>query len=433
MSKNICGIDFGTSNSSIAGFISNKLSLIPLEDMRDTIPSTLFFNVEDGDITYGYQAIEEYLDGCEGRLLRSLKSVLGSNLINERTQVGYKSYSFIEIIDLFIGHIKQEAEHSIQENLDSVVMGRPVFFVDGNPTADQKAEDELKSVLVNQGFRNISFEYEPIAAAKNYEQVIDKEELVLVFDIGGGTSDFTLIRLSPESRGKADRKSDILANMGIHIGGTDIDKNFSLKTIMPNMGYGGNQISGLPIPNYHYNSLSTWHLINNLYTNKSLIDVRSLHAQSASKNLTNRFLQTVVKQRGHELAHNVEKAKILLSEENNTSIDLGFIEEGWRVSITSNQLEASIDRELDKIISVALEAVIKLGGVKVENIDTIFMTGGSTAIPGFEKRIKRAFPLSVIANGNRFSSVVTGLGLTAIERYGQHGQILKPNFPYPEL
>lgn len=116
MNKYICGIDFGTSNSTIAAPVNGRLSLIPLENNKDTIPSALFFNVDERSISYGRQAVEEYLDGYTGRLLRSLKSVLGSSLVNERTQVGYNSYSFVEIIDLFIAHIKQTAEQQLQEN-----------------------------------------------------------------------------------------------------------------------------------------------------------------------------------------------------------------------------------------------------------------------------------------------------------------------------
>lgn len=429
MSKHICGIDFGTSNSAIAAPVNGRLSIIPLENDKDTIPSALFFNVDEKNISYGRQAIEEYLDGYAGRLLRSLKSVLGSSLINERTQVGYDSYSFVEIIDLFIAHIKQTAEQQLQENLSSVVMGRPVFFVDNDPVADQKAENELKSILERQGFTEISFEYEPIAAAKSYESTLTKEELVLVFDIGGGTSDFTLIRLSPERRGNLDRTQDILANTGIHLGGTDFDKNFSLKTVMPEMGHGGKLLSGLPMPSHHYHSLATWHLINTQYTKKNLISLRDLHAHSANKQLTSRLLKTVETQRGHEIADSVERSKIALTEQNDVSVNLSFIESGWNIPVTPDQLEQSINRELDKIVEVALETVINLGGLAPNQVDTIFMTGGSTALPGFEERIKGPFSEAAIAHGNRFSSVVTGLGLTAIERYQKKDQALANKSP----
>jgi len=419
MNKHICGIDFGTSNSAIAAFASGKLSLIPIETTKEEIPSALFFNLEDDHISYGHQAINEYMEGYEGRLLRSLKSVLGNSLIKERTQIGHQSLNFSEIIALFIGHIKNTAEQKLQTSLDSVVMGRPVYFVDNDQAADKKAEDELKMILINNGFRHVSFEYEPIAAAKNYEKTLNKEELVLVFDIGGGTSDFTLMRLSPQQHGKEDRTGDILANTGIHIGGTNFDKNFNLHTIMPHMGYGGEQIGGLPIPASHYHSLSTWHLINSLYTKKNRSSIRDLYTRSSDKKLTHRFLHTIENQRGHELAENVEKAKISLTEKKAISMNLNFIENGWNIPVQISQLEKSINNDLDKIIKVAVEAVTKLGGINTQQVDTIFMTGGSTALPGFEERIKHFFPSSTISHGDRFSSVVTGLGLTAVERYGE--------------
>lgn len=381
------------------------------------MPSALFFNTEEGRTCFGRQGIAEYLEGYTGRLMRSFKSILGSSLIDDATKIGTRSYNFRDIIGLFIGHIKHQAELAIQTDLKSVVMGRPVFFVDDNAAADQKAQNELETILINAGFKDISFEYEPIAAARNYEEELDHEELVLVFDIGGGTSDFTLMRLSPEGRARNDRSVDILANSGVHIGGTDFDRKFSLHTVMPHMGYETMLTNGMVMPKSEFHTLATWHLINTLYNAKSVNAIRDLYMSAKDQSLTRRLLKTVTEQLGHEVANQVEHAKIKLTEKTQHVIALDFVEEDWSIPLSGAQLDLSIARELDRIFIVASETV-KQGGVGLEDIDTIFLTGGSTALPAFETRIAQMFPASKVAHGDKFSSVASGLGLTARSRYG---------------
>lgn len=258
MTSNACGIDFGTSNSAISTYSNGSLKLIDLEQEKPTIPSAVFFNTDEDEITFGRQGICDYLEGYSGRLMRSLKSVLGSSLANERTQIGNRVYNYTDIIALVISHIKQIAEQTIGAPLDSVVMGRPVHFVDNNADADKRAEQSLRDILAKQNFKNISFEFEPIAAAKDYETTLTKEELVLVFDIGGGTSDFSLIRLCHNRRGKQDRTNDILANSGLRMGGTDFDRRLSLHAIMPEMGYKTAQLGKLTMPAHPFQNLATW-------------------------------------------------------------------------------------------------------------------------------------------------------------------------------
>lgn len=154
-----------------------------------------------------------------------------------------------------------------------------------------------------------------------------------------------------------------------------------------------------------------------------------MHMRSDKKELTQRFLKTVKMQYGHDVARRVEDAKIELTGKENTDIKLDFLESGFKIPVSSAQLENSIDHELNKIVNTAIDTVTKLGGVTINQVDTIFMTRGSTALPSFEERVKKAFPSSKTARGDRFSSVVTGLGLTAIERYSAseqtHKSILK--------
>ena len=247
---NACGVDFGTSNSTV-GWIGSgnqqaapQRTLLALEDGKPTLPSVVFFNADDGEVRYGRAALLDYLSGYEGRLMRSLKSLLGTSLMDGQTEVAGRVLPFRLLLAQFIGEVKRRAEQQAGREFQSAVFGRPVFFIDGNPAADQLAEDTLAEVAKSVGFREIAFQYEPIAAAFDYESRIDREELVLIADIGGGTSDFSLVRLGPDRARRTERRDDILATGGVHIGGTDFDKYLSLATVMPLLGYGSQLRSG---------------------------------------------------------------------------------------------------------------------------------------------------------------------------------------------
>lgn len=422
MKKGISGLDFGTSNSAISaglfdGANNGDMSLIPLENGKDTIPSAIFFNMDENSTVFGRKAVDEYIEGFSGRFMRSLKSVLGSDLMADKTQIGRKSYRFDEIIGLFIQHLKQQSETHIGAPIDDVVVGRPVYFVDHNPAADQNAQDQLENIIRAQGFKHISFEYEPIAAAKTYEAMLTKEELVLVIDIGGGTSDFSLIRLSPELKNKEDRSQDILANSGIHIGGTDFDKAFSLSTVMPEMGYQTISHDKIELPKMMFHLLATWHHINQLYKRENWPSVKELHAIAIQKHLTSRFVETIENHRGHELANAVELAKIALSDHPSSTIKLDFIENNWQIISDQAQLNHAISAQITKIMDIAAKMIATDAGIATSDINAIYMTGGSTGLFPFTDSAKALFPQATIIHGDRFSSVATGLGLTAEKRY----------------
>ena len=170
--------------------------------------------------------------------MRSLKSVLGTSLIDETTQLGRERRKFRDVIAYYLGAVKRRAEQATGLEFRNVVHGRPVHFVDNSPDADRKAEETLRDIIGGLGFDNITFQFEPIAAALDYERQIAKEEIALIADIGGGTSDFSIVRLSPERHRKTDRHDDILGNDGVRIGGTDFDQRISLGLVMPLFGLG---------------------------------------------------------------------------------------------------------------------------------------------------------------------------------------------------
>jgi hypothetical chaperone protein len=158
-----------------------------------------------------------------------------------------------EVVEIFVRHLKAKAEAFAGEEITAVVHGRPVRFVEKDDTADAKAECVLEGIAKRVGFRDVAFVYEPIAAAYHYEETVQGEEIVLIADIGGGTSDFTVIRIGPRRRALLDRSGDILANEGVRIGGTDFDSLLSLKSVMPLLGLGTQLVQkNLPMPNSLY-------------------------------------------------------------------------------------------------------------------------------------------------------------------------------------
>ena len=309
-----CGLDFGTSNTTLGLVTEGRPALLRLEGDHVTIPSAIFFP-PGGTPLVGRAAMAEYVEGTPGRLMRSLKSVLGSSLLEETTPVGRERIRFRDVIARYLFAVKTRAEAQAGTAIDTVVHGRPVHFVDGDPEGDARAEDALREIAQSIGFRHVSFQYEPIAAALDYEQQVTGEEIALIADIGGGTSDFSIVRLSPERHTKVDRSGDILANDGVRIGGTDFDRRLSLGTVMPLFGLGSPMNRGdLDVPSGYFHDLATWSSINRLYNAKTLREIEEVRRDARRPDLIARLYTVVEAERGHSLAMEVEGAKIAASD-----------------------------------------------------------------------------------------------------------------------
>lgn len=412
-----CGIDFGTSNSTVGWLRPDTAPLIALEDGKITLPSVLFFNFEERRPVYGRLALHEYLEGYEGRLMRSLKSLLGSKLLKSETTVLGSAMPFKELLGLFIGQLKQRAEAAAGRAFEEVVLGRPVFFVDDDPVADQEAQDTLVAVAHKLGFKEVSFQYEPIAAAFDYESGIDREELVLIVDIGGGTSDFSLVRLSPERRALAERQDDILATGGVHVGGTDFDKQLSLQGVMPLFGYGSRMKSDAPMPTSVHLNLATWHTINAVYAQQSQRALQSMRYDIVDPTGIDRLFKLIEQRAGHWLAMQVEDSKIALTDSGARPIELQRIEAGLVAELTRELFEAAIEPLLQRI-RASVGQLLGDAGVRVEQVDTVFFTGGSSGIPALRQSVAALLPNARHVEGNNFGSIGSGLAIEAHKRYG---------------
>ncbi len=409
------GIDFGTSNSGVATVGPDGLArLVPLEGGETSLPSAVFFNAEDRSIHFGREAVSLYLTGVEGRLMRSLKSLLGSSLLKEKTHTPGGLVSFQDIISRFLLELGDRARQHLGGDPRHVVIGRPVHFVDDDPARDRQAQGALLKAAHAAGFDSVAFELEPIAAAFDYEKRVGRETLALIADIGGGTSDFTVVRLGPGRAARPDRGDDILATSGIHIAGTDYDRKLSLEQVMPLLGLRHIGPHGREVPAPVFFDLATWHLINWLYSPKSWQRARELRHDYSDTRLHDRLLTVLEHRLGHRLASEVELAKIRSSGSGGaTSIDLAFIEPGLGARLDAPAVEQHLDGLLQQVMQCAHECVQR-AGLKTAGLDAIYLTGGSSALRPFQQALRRSFPGIDLVEGDLFGGVASGLAYAGL-------------------
>lgn len=414
---NACGLDFGTSNSALGVIRQGRAELAELEDGAALLPSAIFFDFELGRPVFGQAAIEGYMAGAEGRLMRALKSILSSSLIKESTQLNRRRITLEQVVVLFVGEMKRRAEEALGRPLDAVVHGRPVHFVDGDPARDRFAEDTLASIGRQAGFSEISFQYEPLAAARAYEATVTAETLALICDLGGGTSDFSIVRLSPDRRAAAERKDDILASFGIRLGGTDLDRLLSLEAAMPLLGLGSLlHNKSLPMPRGLYSELADWPSINQLYTPATRRLARELHEDAQEPAKLARLRRVLEQQLGHRLALSVEQAKIDLSDRDQTGVDMAFIEPSLTAPATRDAFEDAVAGERARLAE-AVRETLRRAGTAPDAIGSVFLTGGSSRVPVLRKAIASVVDPARFARGDDLLSVALGLTEEARLRY----------------
>lgn len=440
-----CAIDFGTSNSAIAvPSGAGGMQLVALEDGHLTMPTAVFYCTDADDLPpatqaaasavelprcFGRAAVQAYVQGYEGRLMRSMKSILGTALVDQTTDLGHGwGVKYIDVVTGYLRRLRDCAQDQAGRGIERAVLGRPVFFVDDDPVRDAQAQASLEAAARAVGFTEIAFQYEPIAAAFDYERSATQEELVLVADIGGGTSDFSVVRVGPQRMGRLDRRDDILASHGVHVAGTDFDRRISLACLMPPLGYGAfgpatPERAALPVPSRAYFDLTTWHLINSVYQPARMAELRAMRDWYADPAHHRRLMKVLTERLGHALAGRAEAAKIAVAAGGDTDVELALVEPGLHAPLAQPQAAGALDEDLQRIVASA-RATVRQAGVAADGVGALYFTGGSTGLQLLTARLEAAFPQARAVHGDRLSSVATGLGLHAARLYADGGSAI---------
>lgn len=414
MSDAILAIDFGTSNSAAAVLEAGRVRRIPIEAGAETLPTAVFFP-RRGTMRIGQAAAEALIAGDEGRYMRALKSVLGTALAREERLIGGARRSITGITAEFLTALKARAEAATGRRFSRVLSGRPVHFHTADPARDAQAEADLRAAYAQAGFDSIGFLPEPEAAALAAQGLGQAEDLGLIVDIGGGTSDFSVFAGGPDGL-------RILASHGIKLGGTDFDHAVSMAHAMPALGYGGQLRRALgegllPVPNGLYSDLATWARIPFLYTPETRRMVAEMTRLALDRPALTRLETVLGDELGHELAFAVEAGKIAVNGGRDGAIAMGFIEPRLSRPVTPASLAAALAGYRAELTAAAKET-LALAQVTPDRIGRVILVGGSSLMGLVAETARAACPDAVQHRSDAFTAVVDGLALaTALPAY----------------
>jgi hypothetical chaperone protein len=416
------GIDFGTTNSSVALAREDRsvesVRFTTTSGTTETYRSVLYFEPGATGIG-GPVAIEQYLAADEkGRLIQSLKSFLASRLFTGTSVFG-KQFSLEDLITIMLREIRIKSESQIGAFDGPIAVGRPIHYANADTEEDnQFALSRLRRALTKAGIGPVIFEYEPVAAAFFYESTLDHDELILIGDFGGGTSDFSILRVGPTA--VRDRKPRILGTEGVALAGDAFDSRVVHNLISPKLGRGSEFRSVekiLPMPEWIYGDLSRWHYLSFLKSNETIEMLKGIRSQSLEPEKIAGLLHIVEDDLGFYLHQAVQAMKVGLSSETVGSFvfDDPIVEMNGRVKRSS--FEKWIAPDLDKIRG-CVERLLKATDIAPAKIDRVFLTGGSSLVPAVRKIFEDRFDSGRISGGSEFTSVAKGLALRALAETG---------------
>jgi hypothetical chaperone protein len=418
------GLDFGTTNSALA--IAKPEETVRLAHFNGgvTFRSIIYFEEEDSTqtgkfrVVAGPDAIQSYISAkTPGRLIQSMKSYLVSRLFTQ-TQIFGATYDLEDLIGILLRYLRKSAEAQFGDLGSTVVVGRPVHFSGAKDAADDEfAVNRLRAALARVGFTNVHFLSEPIAAAYKYQQRLDHEELVLIADFGGGTSDFSLIQLQSSSAGKA--QSSVIGTDGIGIAGDTFDSKMVRNLVAPLMGLGSRYKSQfgkiLPVPNWLYEHLERWHYLSFLKTKKNMELLRRIRFQALEPQEIDAFIDLVDHDLGYRLYQSIEQTKCALSDEAQTQFRFHEAAVAIDKPLLRSKFEEWIDPEVSEI-SRCVDRLLRTCNVAAQDVDTIFMTGGSSFVPLIRRLFEHKFGSETpIRAGQEFTSAAEGLAIHALE------------------
>lgn len=419
------GLDFGTTNSVLViaqGGAVQVADIDPSSQSPKTLKSVLFFD-EEGGISIGQEAIDQYIDygGTYGRFLQSIKAFLPNKSFVE-TYIYGKRYEIEDLVALILKAIKHRGELHVGHVVDTVVMGRPVVFSDDREL-DLLAEERLRTAALRSGFTNVHFVYEPIAATLAYETSLPegKEQLILMGDFGGGTSDFVVMRLRGGKHDpRENRDNDILATGGVYIAGDAFDASVMWHKLTPYFGRNA-KIQGmssgqiLDVPTWITHTLCQWHLIPQLRERKTLHTIRSLiGVTEGDRHVLNNLQTLVIENLGYMLFREIERAKRELSDNESAVIEFSEKDVRIREMITQAEFEEMANDKFRKI-SDCVDRTLAQAGMSPQDIDSVLLTGGSSFIPKIRRIFLERFGEEKLLPIDAFTSVAYGLGLIAAQ------------------
>jgi hypothetical chaperone protein len=314
--------------------------------------------------------------------------------------------------------IREQAEEVLGGSIRSAVVGRPVRFVgSGSVEDDACAVARLKKALEMAGFEEVWFELEPVAAAYHYESTLDHDELILIGDFGGGTSDFSLLRVGPTSKARGLTPRDVLGNEGLALAGDSFDAKIVRHLVSPELGAGSMLHSFgklLPVPGWVYFKLERWHHLSFLKSAETMNMLRSVAAQAVEREKLLALLYLVQHDLGFQLHRAVQRVKITLSHAERTVFRFTDGDVEIDAEVSRSQFEDWISDELQGI-EERVDSLLSKTGIQARDVDMVFLTGGSSFVPAVRRVFERRFGAEKIRTGDEFTSVAQGLARRAVE------------------
>ncbi len=426
--KGAIGIDFGTTNSSIAcadGSAEVQLAKFPyMGGLTDAYRSLLYLQqVKEGGVNTlkswtGPEGVDQYLAAdVKGRLIQSLKSFLSSRSL-QSTEVFGRRYTLEDLIARILRDLRKKAEDQFGLSIKSAVVGRPVHFVGAESQEDDNyAESRLRLAFEAAGYKSVEFQMEPVAAAQYYESTLDRDELILIGDFGGGTSDFSLVHVGPTVRKREGVSGSIVGNAGVGIAGDAFDAKIIRHLVSPALG-AGSQLRSLgkilTVPSWVYIRLERWHHLSLLRGRDVLAMLKGVHAQSLEPEKIGALIHFIKENLGFHLHRAVQKVKSDLSNAPRAKFQFsdGFVDLEAEVERVS--FEEWISEELGQI-ERCVDSLLTSSNVLPKDVDRVFLTGGSSFVPAVRKIFETRFGAQRIRGGNEFTSVARGLALKAMD------------------
>jgi hypothetical chaperone protein len=427
------GIDFGTTNSTVArarGKSPIELVAFPtLAGETFSYRSILYMQQvkrtgrAQTHTWTGPAAIEHYLAAeNKGRLIQSLKSYLSDRTLTGTAVFG-RHCTLEDLISRILGDLRRHAERQFHAPIGYAMVGRPVRFVGAESEEDERfALSRLRHAFAEAGFERIDFEMEPVAAAYAYESTLDHDELILIGDFGGGTSDFSLLHVGPGVRKRGRRPQDLLGNSGVGLAGDAFDARLVRKLVSPALGsesFARSLDKLLPaVPAWIYANLERWHYLSFLRTANVVEILRSARLRALEPEKIEALITLIDEDLGYHLHQAVQRVKFELSHHEVAQFHFRDGSMDISLAVTRDAFEGWIGEDL-LAIEQCIDSLLKTAGVSRGQVDRVFLTGGTSLVPAVRHIFKARFGEERIRSGNEFISVARGLALRAEEVLAQ--------------